>query len=140
MKKKLLIAGLTLLLVIAFTVTPVAAQSQHQTTYYKPKLAFFYNATDGHLIQNANNADDIKMLRTVRLLDLTYDVTYYDLGAHPGYTNMARFAYGVTQTPTLSVLGPKFPSVASDFHDIVGHHSYWDTRVIIWHTTNTEFM
>lgn len=135
MKKKYMILGLALLLVLAFSVVPAAACNDHYRQFEynnhnrhnqddRPHLAYFYNATSDHLIKNGTKENETRMLGVVKQLDRSYNITYYDLGAHPGYTNMARFAYGVTQTPTLSVLGPDFPHVASDFHNIVGYEPY----------------
>jgi hypothetical protein len=140
MKRKVLIVSLALLLVFAFSVVPAVACNEHNrliNDYHRHKqdnrthLVYFYNATSGHLIKNGTKTNETRMLNVVKQLDRDYNITYYDLGANPGYTQMARFAYGVTQTPTLSVLGPNFPAQASDFHNIVGYHNYFDTLYLI---------
>ena len=125
-KSRIAIAAICLIAIVAISsIGNVAAYDVHKQNKQddRPHLAYFYNATNGHLIQNPSNVDDMRMLWVVKLLDLKYNVTYYDLGKYPGYTSMARFGYGVTSTPTLSILGPDFPHVASQFHNIVGYHN-----------------
>ena len=147
------IAALLVLSVVALgSVTTVAAcggsnwnhwnswswnhQNQQHKERYQPSLVFFYcsnGSSNTHLIAD-NHTQDTQMLKVVKQLDYKYNVTYYDLSTHPGSINMARFAYGVTSTPTISVIGPDFPAVASNFYNIQGVHSYADVASTIEHT------
>lgn len=102
---------------------------------YQPRLVFFYcsnGSSNTHLITD-NHTQDTQMLKVVKQLDHKYNVTYIDLSKNPGSINMARFAYGVTKTPTISVIGPDFPAVASNFYNIQGVHSYADVVSTIEH-------
>jgi hypothetical protein len=133
MRKTGIIVAAMLILSLAAIGSVAAVDACHvKKPEYRPNLAFFYfsNGSSSKLIQD-NHTQDTKMLKVVRQLDRTYNVTYYDLSLHPGYINMARFAYGVSSTPTVSVLGPDFPAIPSNFHNIAGYHDYLYMRMTI---------
>ena len=140
-KRAIIVTTVAVLFAVCACIVPAVACNDHhpwQQHYkhqerYQPSLVFFYNATGGHLITNSSKANEARMLKVVQQLDHKYNVTYIDLGKYPGKTMMARMAYGVTKTPTISVIGPDFPAVASNFYNIQGVHSYNDCIRTIEH-------